>query len=116
MKSELRIIFLADDGTPFFTEEGAIKHENKSHENKQEVDMTIVDLIQKVIEDNNWGLYYKAKPLQNLQVQDGVPLLRVNDVDLATVSAELSKALNKMEENLCKIQEHSQKDSQQKKS
>ena len=78
--------------------------------------MTIVDLIQKVIEDNNWGLYYKAKPLQNLQVQDGVPLLRVNDVDLATVSAELSKALNKMEENLCKIQEHSQKDSQQKKS
>jgi|TARA_R100001082_G_scaffold102257_1_gene72221 hypothetical protein len=116
VKSELRIIFLADDGTPFFTEEGAIKHENKSHENKQEVDMTIVDLIKKVIEDNNWGIYYKAKPLQNLQVQDGVPLLRVNDVDLDTVSNELGKALNKMEEKLCKEQNRSQTDSQQEKS
>ena len=116
MKSALRIIFLANDGTPFLTKEEVRMHENKSQENKQEVDMTIVDLIQKVIEDNNWGIYYKAKPLQNLQVQDGVPLLRVNDVDLATVSDELSKALNKMEENLCKTQEHSQKDSQQKQS
>jgi len=116
VKNELRIIFLADDGTPFLTEEEARRHENKSHENKQEVDMTIVDLIKKVIEDNNWGIYYKAKPLQNLQVQDGVPLLRVNDVDLDTVSNELGKALNKMEEKLCKEQNRSQTDSQQEQS
>ena len=116
MKSELRIIFLAEDGKPFFTEEEAIMHENKSQQNEKEVDMTVVDLIKKVIEDNNWGIYYKSKPIQNLQVQDGVPLLRVNEVDLATVSDELSKALNELENKLCKIQEHSQASSKQEKS
>ena len=116
MKTELRIVFLAKDGKAFLTQEEAMLHENKTKEAKEEEDMTVIELVQKILEDNNWGVYYKSKPLQNLQVQDGVPLLRVNDVGLSIVSQEIDKALNELEERICKTQKHSQKDSQQEQS
>tara|TARA_R100001594_G_scaffold55635_2_gene89260 strand:+ start:33 stop:383 length:351 start_codon:yes stop_codon:yes gene_type:complete len=116
VKTELRIVFLARDGKAFLTKAEALSHENENKETSHRRNMTIADLIQKMLEDNNWGVYYKAKPLQNLQVQDGVPLLRVNDVDLSTVTQEVNTTLNKLEEGLCKKLNHSQADSQQEKS
>ena len=116
MKTELRIVFLAQDGEAFLTQEEAILHENKTKKTKEEEDMTVIELVQKILEDNNWGVYYKSKPLQNLQVQDGVPLLRVNEVDISTISQEIAKTINELEERICKTQKHSQKDSQQEQS
>ena len=113
MKTELRIVFLAQDGEAFLTQEEAMLHENKTKEIKEEENMTVIELVQKILEDNNWGVYYKSKPLQNLQVQDGVPLLRVNEVDISTISQEIAKTINELEERICKTQKHSQEDSQQ---
>ena len=115
MKTELRIVFLAQDGEAFLTQEEAILHENKTKKTKEEEDMTVIELVQKILEDNNWGVYYKSKPLQNLQVQDGVPLLRVNEVDISTISQEIAKTINELEERICKTQKHSQKDFRQEK-
>ena len=118
MKTELRIVFLAKDGRPFIEERDAIAYEKNKSKNSRGKRMTIISLIQKILENNNWGVYYKAKPLQNLQVQDGVPLLRVNDVSIETVCQEADKILNELEEgnDKWKEQKPSQKDSQQEKS
>ena len=116
MKTELRIVYLAKNGKTFLNESDAISYDNSIKTNKQRGSMTIADLIKKVLEESNWGVYYKSKPLQNLQVQDGVPLLRVNDVDLSMVTQKVNQTLNELEEGLCKKLNHSQADSQQKES
>ena len=118
MKTELRIVFLAKNGRPFITESDVIAYEQNKSKNSRGKRMTIISLIQKLLEDKNWGVYYKSKPLQNLQVQDGVPLLRVNDVSIETICQEADKILNELEErdDKWKEQRPSQKDSQQEKS
>ena len=44
----------------------------------------MVDDLQKIIEkllyDNNWGLYFKANPLEHLPSQDGQHIYQVNNV------------------------------------
>ena len=46
-------------------------------------------IIDKVIQNNNWGLYCKANPLENLPSQDGQHIYKVNDVS----SEELATAI-----------------------
>ena len=46
-------------------------------------------IIDKVIQNNNWGLYFKANPLENLPSQDGQHIYKVNDVS----SEELATAI-----------------------
>ena len=118
IKTELSIVFITSDGKHFAYKEDAEIHESNKKKNKDRSLMTISTIIQKVLEDNNWGIYYKAKPLQNLQVQDGVPLMRVNDVDIQTISQALNKELNHMEERTVEWKDQSnvsQTDSKQEK-
>tara|TARA_R110000824_G_scaffold74092_4_gene188586 strand:- start:667 stop:888 length:222 start_codon:yes stop_codon:yes gene_type:complete len=49
----------------------------------------IQKIIDKVMQDNNWGLYFKATPLENLPSQDGQHIYKVNDVS----SEELATAI-----------------------
>lgn len=46
-------------------------------------------IIDNVIQNNNWGLYFKANPLENLPSQDGQHIYKVNDVS----SEELATAI-----------------------
>ena len=41
----------------------------------------IHDIINKVLNDNNWGLYYKSRPLETLPSQDGQHIYKVSNVD-----------------------------------
>ena len=50
---------------------------------KQQEDNMLEDIqkiLEMVIKDNNWGLYFKANPLENLPSQDGQHIYKVNDV------------------------------------
>ena len=118
MKTELRIIFLADDGKAFITEEEAENYNNNKQQVKRKNTMTIVELIKSVLDKKNWGIYYKSKPVQNLQVQDGVPLFRVNEVDSESINHALEFELNEIEERVkaCTQQSDSQTESKQKES
>ena len=68
--------------------------------------MNIVELIMRVLEDENWGVYYRNKPLQSLEVKDGSSLYQVNQVDEDQIETVIEKAL---------AWEHSQKNSNQNK-
>ena len=55
--------------------------------------MNIVELIMRVLEDENWGVYYKNKPLESLDVKDGSSLYQVNQVDEDQIETVIEKAL-----------------------
>ena len=41
----------------------------------------MVDILMNILKENNWGIFYKSKPMQTLSLQDDTPLLRINEVD-----------------------------------
>ena len=47
--------------------------------------MNTLDLIIRLLAVNNWGLYYKNKPIEQLTVQNDSPLFKVNEVNLESV-------------------------------
>ncbi len=77
----------------------------REQQQKQRI-MNIVELIMRVLEDENWGVYYRNKPLQSLEVKDGSSLYQVNQVDEDQIETVIEKAL---------AWEHSQKNSNQNK-
>ena len=51
----------------------------------------MVDILMNVLKENNWGVFYKSEPMQTLSLQDGAPLLKINEVDNESIeSAVLS--------------------------
>ena len=62
---------------------------------KQKKIMDIVELIMKVLKSENWGVYYKNRPMQHLEMQDGNSLYKVNQVDESDVESTIEQALTK---------------------
>jgi hypothetical protein len=60
---------------------------------KQQRIMNIVELIMRVLESENWGIYYKNQPIQPLELQNGNSLYQVNQVDEDEIEAVIEKAL-----------------------
>ena len=55
----------------------------------------IQKILEMVIKDNNWGLYFKASPLENLPSQDGQHIYKVNDVSNDDISNAVQIAIEK---------------------
>ena len=73
---------------------------------KKEEIMNIVELILRMLEKENWGIYYKNQPIQPLELQDGNSLYQVNQVD----ESEIEKVIEEVV-----TWEYSQKNSDQNK-
>ena len=43
--------------------------------------MSMVEILIRVLKENNWGVFYKSEPMQTLTLQNDSPLLRINEVD-----------------------------------
>ena len=41
----------------------------------------IKTIIENILSDNNWGLYYKSRPLETLPSQDGQHIYKISNVD-----------------------------------
>ena len=50
-------------------------------------------IIEQLLDKNNWGLYFKANPLEQLPSQDGQHIYQVNNVSKEEVSAAIVKAI-----------------------
>ena len=59
----------------------------------------VKNIIEKIIQGNNWGLYFKANPLENLPSQDGQHIYKVNDVSKEEVSKAIHVAVQESFEN-----------------
>ena len=61
--------------------------------------MNLPETILKVLAENQWGLYHKTQPLENLKVQDSPNVYRINEVSIADFINEFNKAMQESLEN-----------------
>ena len=75
-----------------------------------EQEKKLAELICKIIEEKNWGLYFLNEPMQSLPVQEhGTTLYRVNSVKLEQLSDAI---LEKIENGAFKWEKPSQTEQQ----
>ena len=101
IKTELEIVFLANDYKKFLTEDEAIKHQfeletiNTKERNKTLEVQKIADVICSILDSENWGIFFKNRPVQSLPVQDSnTTLYKVNEVNREHLRDKIEKALS----------------------
>ena len=57
--------------------------------------MDIIELVMRVLKNENWGIFYKNQPMRNLETQDGGTLYEVNQVDECEIETILHTTLAK---------------------
>ena len=86
-KTELETIYITTSGDRFRKDMDAIscqaqiQQARDSKERRRKIIMSMVEILIKVLKDNNWGVFYKSEPMQTLTLQNDSPLLRINEVD-----------------------------------
>ena len=84
--------------------------ENKLSKEKKIMDTT--KLIMRILESQNWGIYYRNQPIQPLETQDGSALYKVNQVDDSEIEKVITQSLTEGDPCTQNFQtaEHSQTD------
>jgi len=92
IKTELDTVYITSAGDRYLKEMDAICAETQIQQTQQAKEkrrkrMTdMVDILMEVLKENNWGVFYKSKPMQTLSLQDDAPLLKINEVDRESIS------------------------------
>ena len=103
IKEELDTIYITSDGRKFINYKDALYWEDELQsciernivKNKKVMD--IVEKIMQVLKSENWGVYYKNQPMQPLEMQDGNPLYKINQVDDEDVEQAITNKLTEGE-------------------
>ena len=117
IRKELETVFVTSDGRKFLKYVDALYAQSEIENgieiklSKQKKVMNIVELIMDVLKSENWGVYYKNQPMQTLEMQDGDPLYKINQVDDEDVEQAIKNKLTEGESL-----KHSQINSDQKSS
>ena len=69
--------------------------ENKLSKEKEIMDT--IELIMRILESQNWGIYYRNQPIQPLETQDGSALYKVNQVDDSEIEKVIIQSLTEGE-------------------
>jgi len=99
IKTELETVFITSSGNRYLEEMDAICAESQiqqARQSKQEREnkMTkLVDILFDILKQNNWGVFYKANPMHLLSLQEGAPLLKINEVDEDTVEQAINDVI-----------------------
>jgi hypothetical protein len=75
----------------------ATQEKNQIKRNKEAMIMEIHELISKVLSKNDWGVFFKAEPLQDCPVQEGAKMYKVNEVSVDRLYDALKQTLNETE-------------------
>ena len=87
IKVEIDTVYITTAGDKFLKKMDAIRAESQiqqareSKERWRQIIMSMVEILIRVLKENNWGVFYKSEPIQTLTLQNDSPLLRVNEVD-----------------------------------
>jgi uncharacterized protein YllA (UPF0747 family) len=99
VKSELETVYITSSGDKYIKEmdafcaEAQIQQTKESKKRWRDNIMGIMELLLKVIGEENWGLFYKNEPMRSLNTKDGGTLYEVNSVDLDEIERVLIKKL-----------------------
>ena len=102
IKTELEKVYITSSGDKYLKKmdalcaESQIQQAKESKQRRRNKVMDIVDILFKVLEENNWSIFYNNKPIRSLDTQDGGTLYEVNKVDLDEIERVI---LNKLEES-----------------
>lgn len=83
----------------FLDVEDALQHEESLEKKraiikkKEETVNKINELFLKVLNNNNWGLYFKGEPMQSIPMSDGGKVYKVNEVKVEQVYEEIQKEI-----------------------
>ena len=100
IKTELKQIYLTSDDKMFLNQYKAIIHESSLEDKREkerrwnEMILNITELVCKVLENKNWGLFFKNEPIQALPIQDSGTLYKVNEVKLEELVSCLEQEIN----------------------
>tara|TARA_R100001530_G_scaffold126562_1_gene95425 strand:- start:8 stop:433 length:426 start_codon:yes stop_codon:yes gene_type:complete len=93
IKTELETVYITTSGDKFlkkidaFRAQAQIQQAKESQQKRRKIMMSMVDILIHVLKERNWGVFYKTEPMQTLTVQNGSPLLKVNEVDDDVIEA-----------------------------
>ena len=102
IKKELDTVYITSSGSKYLKEmdalcaEAQIQQARQSKQRRKDRMTKLVDILFDVLKQNNWGVFYKSEPMQSLTLQDGAPLLKINEVD----SDVVEQAINDVVMNL----------------
>ena len=105
IRTELETVFITSSGDKYLEEMDAICAESQiqqARQSKQEREnkMTkLVDILFDILKQNNWGVFYKANPMHLLSLQDGAPLLKINEVDEDVVEKAINDVIMNQDNN-----------------
>jgi hypothetical protein len=106
LKHELERIWITSDDRKFLHIDDALKHEEtlekkRAITQKEEEKVTELNkLFLKVLNSNNWGLYFKGEPITLIPTNDDNMVYKVNEVKFDRLIEEIQKELeNNCQEN-----------------
>ena len=106
LKHELERVWITSDEKKFLRIDDALKHEETIEKKraiiqKEENKVTeIHKLFLKVLNSNNWGLYFKGEPISRIPTNDDSMVYKVNEVKFERLFEEIQKILeNNCQEN-----------------
>jgi hypothetical protein len=118
--TELAKVYITSSGDMYLEKmdaicaESQIKQAKEGKQRKKDKIMGIIDIFLSILEENNWGIFYKNKPIHSLDTNDGGTLYEVNAVDIDELSRVLSNKLEAIKEgNLNDWKTHTAPHSQQ---
>ena len=123
IKKELESVYIVSDGRKFLKYIDALYAESELQAginnklSKEKKIMDTIELIMRILESQNWGIYYRNQPIQPLETQDGSALYKVNQVDDSEIEKVIKQSLTEGEpcKQTFQTQEYSQTDSSPKK-
>ncbi len=117
IKKELDTVYITSDGRKFLKYMDALYAQSLIEQgvelklSKQKRIMNIVEIIMNVLKSENWGVYYRNQPMQPLEMQDGNPLYKINQVDDSDIEQAIINVMEKIN-----TWDHSQTNTQKKSS
>ena len=102
IKTELETVYITTSGAKFLKEidafraQAQIQQAKESQQKRRQIMMSMVDILIHVLKEKNWGVFYKTEPMQTLTVQDGSPLLKVNEVDDDVIEAAVLSVIENL--------------------
>ena len=99
LKTEVRAVNVTSDNEVFLDMGNAIEHQIKllkqvkKNEEKDKMMSNINETIKKVLEDNNWGIYFKGEPFQHVPTQDSNNFYKINEVKMISFLDKVHECL-----------------------
>ena len=99
VKNELDTVYITSSGDKYLNKMDALCAETQiqlvreSRESKKEKIMDTVELVQDILKNNNWGIYYRINPMATHPMQDGGTLYKINEVDEEEIERVIIKRL-----------------------